>query len=195
MIYPMLSLLIAALVAIPKTLVLAQDNTSFIDYGIGVIFVYEQNETTWAEYPSCQTLVPPAGCLTSDGQFSWNYCGSYVSHGNGTITIQQNGNNDTWLDVYHNETVDNIFIGTDSAAEGGDTESIPVWTYVGENDEGIPPDLLVVQSPDGEHSAGPLWYLDNAQDNDFDLAAEETEAYHVGAFSLCFVRFWDGDDE
>ncbi|KAL4939784.1 hypothetical protein BDV06DRAFT_224678 [Aspergillus oleicola] len=186
--------ILAALLAIPQTLVLAQDNSTYPTYGIGVIFVYELNES-WAEYPPCSSLSPPAGCLTSDGQFAWSYCGSYASHGNGTITIQQNGNNDTWLDIYHNETIDNLFLGTDSVEEGGEPDSIPVWTFLGENEDEIPPDLLVAQSPDGEYTAGPLWYLDNVQDNFFDLTPVETESHHVGPFGLCFIRFWDGDDE
>ncbi|KAL4767931.1 hypothetical protein BDW60DRAFT_211534 [Aspergillus nidulans var. acristatus] len=220
MITSVLSVLLATLAALtipipdipPNFLVLAQDTStqttpSFPEYGIGVIFVYETNES-WATYPPCSSLTPPAGCLTSAGQFAWSYCGSYASHGNGTISVQLNENNNTRLDVYYDEEFQNYFVGTVDVFEGGEEEedeegttTAAVWRLFGENDEEIPPEFLVTELPaslssrGGRRTAGPLWYLDRAQDNEFDLASIQTETHSVGSFGLCFIRFDDGDED
>ncbi|KAL5043627.1 hypothetical protein BDW71DRAFT_187757 [Aspergillus fruticulosus] len=217
---PVLSILLATFAALtipilnplPNLLVLAQDaptqaKPSFPAYGIGIILVYEFNES-WATYPPCSSLTPPAGCLTSAGQFAWSYCGSYASHGNGTISVQQNENNNTRLDVYYDEEFQNYFIGTVDVSEDGEEEeeeqgttTASVWRLFGENDDEIPPEFLVTELPaslsgtKGRHTAGPLWYLDNAQDNEFDLASIQTETHSVGSFGLCFIRFDDGDED
>ncbi|KAL4972218.1 hypothetical protein BDW66DRAFT_144602 [Aspergillus desertorum] len=195
---------------LPNLLVLAQDTptqitSSFPSYGIGVIFVYEFNES-WATYPPCSSLTPPAGCLTSAGQFAWSYCGSYASHGNGTISVQLNENNNTRLDVYYDEELRNYFVGTvdvsgDGEEEEEGTTTAAVWRLFGENNDEIPPEFLVTELPaslsrtEGRHMAGPLWYLDRAQDNEFDLASIQTETHSVGPFGLCFIRFDDGDED
>ncbi|KAL6230975.1 hypothetical protein BDW75DRAFT_244343 [Aspergillus navahoensis] len=186
----------------------AQTSPSFPAYGIGVILVYEFNES-WASYPPCSSLTPPAGCLTSAGQFAWSYCGSYASHGNGTISVQLNKNNNTMLDVYYDEEFQNYFVGTIDVFEDGKEEqekedgtaTAAVWRLLGENDDEIPPEFLVTKLPaslsstEGRHTAGPLWYLDRAQDNEFDLASVQTETHSVGSFGLCFIRFDDGDED
>lgn len=156
MVTSVLSVLLATLAVLtipipdipPNFLVLAQDTPtqttpSFPAYGIGVIFVYETNES-WATYPPCSSLTPPAGCLTSAGQLAWSYCGSYASHGNGTISVQLNENNNTRLDVYYDEEFQNYFVGTVDVFEGGEEEedekgttTAAVWRLFGENDDEV----------------------------------------------------------
>ncbi|KAI9375042.1 hypothetical protein BJX61DRAFT_540191 [Aspergillus egyptiacus] len=247
-----LSILLATLVVLaiptpshlPSLLVLAGDTPtkptrgSFPAYGIGIILVYEFNQS-WASYPPCSSLTPPAGCLTSAGQFAWSYCGSYASHGNGTISAQMNQNNNTRLDVYYDKELQNYFLGTTDVFEdaeedegkGPGASTAAVWRLFGENDdevctptkagiltrksidvqgevplliserEQIPPDFLVTELPASpsrpgrRRTAGPLWYLDRAQDNEFDLAAIQTKTHSVGVFGLCFIRFDDGDED
>ncbi|KAL4936749.1 hypothetical protein BDV06DRAFT_227593 [Aspergillus oleicola] len=196
---PISTLLATLTLTIPQTLLQVQAQTfgHFPIAGQGVIFAYEFNES-WTLYPPCSSLTQRAGCITGVAQLSWTGCESWASHGNSTITLQSDNN--TWLDIYWSFEAENYLLGAfdaESDVEGGDPVTVAIWSLLGENGDGIPPDFLVAQAPHVDYTAGPLFYLENSQGFNSDLAAVQTEAHSVGPFGLCFIRFhdWDDDDE